>query len=64
MFLAACIQMSSDTDVQGNLDRVEEYIRRAAARGAALIVTPENTALLGPQFHKVECAETLEGPTS
>ena len=64
MFLAACIQMSSDTDVQSNLDRAEEYIRRAAARGAALVVTPENTALLGPQFHKVECAETLDGPTA
>ena len=63
MFLAACIQMSSDTDVESNLNRAESYIRRAAARGASLIVTPENTALLGPQFHKVECAEALDGPT-
>ncbi len=62
MYLAACVQMSSDTDVEANLTRAELYIRRAAQRGASLIVTPENTALLGPQFHKVDCAETLDGP--
>ena len=62
MFLAACIQMSSDTDVNANLSRAEGYIRRAASRGAALVITPENTVLLGPQFHKVELAEPLDGP--
>ena len=56
--------MSSDTHVKANLDRAESYIRRAASRGADLVVTPENTALLGPQFHKVECAESLDGPTA
>jgi predicted amidohydrolase len=61
MFLAACVQMSSDTDVTANLKRAEVYIRRAAAAGASLIITPENTALLGPQFHKVEFAEALDG---
>ena len=61
MFLAACVQMSSDTDVTANLKRAEAYIRRAAAAGASLIITPENTALLGPQFHKVELAEALDG---
>ena len=61
MFLAACVQMSSDTDVPANLDRAEAYIRRAAERGASLVITPENTALLGPQFHKVELAESLDG---
>ena len=61
MFLAACVQMSSDTDVKANLERAEVHIRRAAASGASLIITPENTALLGPQFHKVELAEPLSG---
>ena len=61
MFLAACIQMSSDTDIEANMKRAERYIRRAAARGASLVITPENTALLGPQFHKVELAEPLDG---
>ena len=64
MFLAACIQMSSDTDVDSNLKRAEQYIRRAANHGASLVVTPENTALLGPQFHKVELAEAIDGRVS
>ena len=63
-FLAACIQMSSDTNVEHNLQRVENYIRRAVSHGASLVVTPENTALLGPQFHKVDCAEPLTGSTA
>jgi deaminated glutathione amidase len=62
MFLTACIQMSSNMEVKANLERAEQYIRRAASRGASLIVTPENTALLGPKFHKVDEAEKLEGP--
>ena len=64
MFLAACVQLCSTTDRDANLDRVESYIRRAAHHGAALVVTPENTGLLGPQFHKVELAESLEGVTA
>ena len=64
MFLAACIQLCSTTDRDANLDRVEGYIRRAAHHGAALVVTPENIGLLGPQFHIVELAESLEGVTA
>ncbi len=59
-YLAACVQLRSTEDTQGNLDRAEALIRRAAARGAALIATPEATPLLGPQFHKVERAEPLD----
>ena len=40
MFLAACVQMSSDTRVKANLDRAESYIRRAASRGAKLVILP------------------------
>ena len=61
MFLAACVQMSSNTDIDANLKRAEQYIRRAAGYGASLVITPENTALLGPQFHKVELAEAIDG---
>ncbi len=61
MFLAACVQMSSNTDIDANLKRAEQYIRRAADYGASLVITPENTALLGPQFHKVELAEAIDG---
>jgi len=47
-----------------NLDAAERAIRRAAEHGAKLIATPENTAFLGPQFHKVSLAESLGGPTA
>ena len=60
-YLAACIQLRSTTNVDENLKLTESLIRRAHAHGASLIMTPENTALLGPQFHKVECAEPLDG---
>ena len=64
MFLSACIQMSSDTNIEANLQRAAEYIKRAADHGASLVITPENTAMLGPQFHKVELAEPLNGKTA
>ena len=63
MYLAACVQLCCDEDLPANLDRAESLIRRAASNGAQLVATPENTPFLGAQFHKVELAETLEGPT-
>lgn len=63
MYLAACVQLRCTTDVERNLDQAEKLVRRAAHLGAAFVATPENTAYLGPQFHKVERAEGLEGPT-
>lgn len=62
MFLAACVQLRATTDVEDNLATTERLVRRAAALGAELVATPENTAFLGPQFHKVELAEPLDGP--
>ena len=63
MFLAACVQLNCTDDAAKNLDTAEALIRRAAAAGAKFISTPENTAYLGPQFHKVSLAEPLDGPT-
>jgi len=63
MFLAAAVQVCCTTDVEKNLDTVERLVRRAAERGASLVVTPENTPFLGPQFHKIALAEPLDGPT-
>ena len=63
MFLAACVQLRSTSDVEHNLATTERLVRRAAGMGAALVATPENTSFLGPQFHKVELAEPLDGPT-
>ncbi len=62
MFLAACVQLRCTTDIDRNLNKAEALIRRAAGMGASLVATPENTSLLGPQFHKVELAESIEGP--
>ncbi|MEZ4472233.1 MAG: nitrilase-related carbon-nitrogen hydrolase [bacterium] len=56
-------QLCCTTDIERNLDTAERLIRRAARLGASLIATPENTAFLGPQFHKVSTAEPLDGPT-
>lgn len=62
MFLAAAVQLSCTTDVEKNLATAERLIRRAARLGASLVVTPENTPFLGPQFHKIALAEPLDGP--
>lgn len=40
---AACVQMTGGPDIPENLRAAEGYIREAAARGAKLIATPENT---------------------
>ena len=63
MFLASCVQMRCTTDPKRNLDALDKLCRRAAGYGAQLIATPENSTFLGPQFHKVELAESLDGPT-
>ncbi|MGI9384428.1 MAG: carbon-nitrogen hydrolase family protein [Methyloligellaceae bacterium] len=45
-FRAAVVQLRSGRDVQANLDAVEVALRRAAADGADLALTPETTTLL------------------
>lgn len=62
MFLAACVQLRTGADIEKNLATVERLVRRAASYGAKLVATPENTSFLGPQFHKVELAEPIDGP--
>ena len=61
MFLSAVIQLRSTMDVEANWLVLEEQVLRASKAGAQLIVTPENSLFLGPQFHKVEQAEELSG---
>jgi deaminated glutathione amidase len=63
MFIAACVQMRCTTKEKDNWVQLEELCLRAATNGASLIVTPENSTFLGPQFHKVERAESLQGET-
>lgn len=42
----ACIQMNARPDIDQNLTTVGEMIREAAANGARLIATPENTGFI------------------
>jgi predicted amidohydrolase len=62
-FLAAVCQLTSTSDQERNLAQAEAAIRAAAARGAQLVATPENTNYLGPHAEKVKRAEPLDGPT-
>jgi predicted amidohydrolase len=62
-FLAAVVQLGSSSDAEASCRQAEELIRKAAARGAALVATPENTNYLGPHEEKVRLAEPLAGAT-
>lgn len=63
MYVAACIQMRSGTDIPANLARVESLVEHAVGAGATLVATPENTTFLGPSAQKVAIAEPLDGRT-
>ncbi|RLA19601.1 MAG: carbon-nitrogen hydrolase family protein [Gammaproteobacteria bacterium] len=60
----AAIQMVSTADVDENLNRAERLIRKAAERGAVIVVLPENFACMGEdEQDKLELAEFEgEGP--
>ncbi|HEX6201726.1 MAG TPA: carbon-nitrogen hydrolase family protein [Thermoanaerobaculia bacterium] len=62
-FLAAAVQMRSTSDAEGNWRQARGLVERAAAHGARLVATPENTNYLGPHGEKVRRAEPLDGPT-
>ena len=62
-FLAAAVQLSSNSDAEASTADAERLISLAAERGARFVATPENTNFLGPHDRKVELAESLEGPT-
>ena len=62
--LAAVTQMTSTTDLEANLAAVERTVRRAAERGASLVVVPENFAFIGDSTpaadrRRMEIAEAL-----
>jgi len=63
MFLAAALQMQSTSDEEGNFAQARELVAKAAAAGARLVTTPENTNYLGPHEEKVRRAQPLDGPT-
>jgi predicted amidohydrolase len=63
MFLAAVLQLQSTSDEAENFAQAQALTARAAAAGARLVVTPENTNYLGPHEEKVRRAEPLDGGT-
>jgi predicted amidohydrolase len=61
--VAAAVQMTSTGDLARNLARVAELVARAKARGAELVVLPENFALLAEhEDEKLKHAEELAAP--
>lgn len=62
-FIAAIVQLQCNSDSERNWSAADRLIRDAAAAGATLVVTPENTTFLGPHAQKVALAEPVDGPT-
>lgn len=58
IFTAACIQITSKTDVHENLKVSTELIRQAAAAGATFVGTPEVTNMMEP--HKAAAREKAQ----
>ena len=48
VFTAACVQMNSGREVAPNIVAAKDLIRAAHAKGAKLVVTPENTTIIEP----------------
>lgn len=56
----ACVQMTSGIDIAENLDRAGGFIRAAAAQGAGLILTPENSChIRNPAEAKIKSTRSM-----
>ncbi len=60
-FLAAVVQLTTTLDVEHSLAQAEVFIEAAVARGARLVVLPENTSFMGSEAAKLKLAEPLDG---
>lgn len=58
--MAAVVQMTSGPVVAENLARAATLVRRAVARGASLVVLPENWALFADEESKAAVAERFD----
>lgn len=56
----AAIQLSSQANLDENLERVGRWVRRAAQEGAELVALPENFAYFGDEAEKRSIAESLD----
>ncbi len=63
-YLAAAVQMKSGSDLDANLDRARALVRRAAERGAILIVLPEVFAWRGLRTDEHDGATPVPGRVS
>ena len=43
----ACVQMNSSRDIAANIAKLQAWVKDAAAQGAQLVATPENTFVMG-----------------
>lgn len=57
--VVAALQLNSQADVAQNLENARALVRKAAARGAELVLLPENFAFFGPEAQKRAIAEPL-----
>lgn len=62
-FLAAVVQLTSTMDPEASLGQAEALIDEAAARGAQLVVLPENVNFMGTEEERLRIAEPLTGPS-
>ena len=61
--LAAVVQLTTSKDSETSLGAACDLVRAAAARGAKLIVLPENVTFMGADEEKRSRAEPLTGPS-
>ena len=58
----AALQLCCTPDRADNLARATALAAEAVARGAQLVLTPENTDAIAPQKERLARAEDLNGP--
>ena len=63
-FVAAAVQMNAGADLEANLDRARALVRRAADRGAVLVVLPEVFAWRGQHVDEPAATTPIPGRVS
>jgi predicted amidohydrolase len=61
---AAAVQLAATADTQANLESAERLVRDAAARGARLVLLPEQWPLWGTDEQMRAGAQPLDGPVA